>query len=396
MNFSAGMPGWGAGISPQAWMQQWQALFPQTLLGSLFATPGGAMPGAMPGAMFGAMPGMGTVPGMMPGVMPGLCQPGPAPAWGSGLWDALLSHLRQWAAAAGTQAQQAAAALATQTGARTETSAPAAAASGMPWTSLLPPWPGEAQLREWLTEKPVGPMREHIERWQQVAQAQLDYHQAAAEFGAQLGQIAQAAQAHFEQRLAQRAEAGEPLQSPRALFDEWVEAGEAVWAEQANGDAFISALGRYGNAELRLRAALQTQLDRLLETLGLPSRAEVDADHRRIAHLERELRRLKADLAGLQAHAAAAPDAATRAPASLLAAATATSATTPAGKPVQRSKRTPATRKATRKAAGRSAPAERTSPAAVSVLPVVTPPRAFAASAGKPPRDDKRKQEVPA
>ncbi len=164
-----------------------------------------------------------------------------------------------------------------------------------------------AALRESLSTPPVGPMREHIERWQQAMLAQLDYQDAAREFSAQLGETMKLAHSHLQARLAARAERNEPLASSRALFDEWIEAGEQAWAERAGSDAFVAALGRFTNAEMKVRAAKADQINRLAESLGLPTRGEVDADHRRIAQLERELRRLRSEVASLRDAAAAAP-----------------------------------------------------------------------------------------
>ena len=70
--------------------------------------------------------------------------------------------------------------------------------------------------------------------------AQLDYQDAAREFSAQLGETMRLAQTRLQERLAARAEKNEPVTSARALFDEWVEAGEQAWAERAGSDAFVA------------------------------------------------------------------------------------------------------------------------------------------------------------
>lgn len=286
MNFSAAMPGWGDGVSVQAWMRQWQALF-----APLAQTPWSGMAAAMPGFMSAWVPGM--VPGMT-------AHPGSVPPPPMDIWHALFSSFGQLAAEGYAQARQAAATMMPPTALHPGMAAPDMRAF---WQGLRAhgglPEPDTA-LREALDQVPVGPLREHLERWQHTVRAQLDYQHAASEFGALLRQITQQALTRFEQRLAARAESGEPIQTPRALFDEWIEAGEAVWAECANSETFITTFGRYGNAELRLRAALQDQLNRTVEAMGLPTRSEVDADHRRIAQLERELRRLQAQHAQSQ------------------------------------------------------------------------------------------------
>lgn len=245
-----------------------------------------------------------------------------------------------------------------------------------------------AALRESLSTPPVGPMREHIERWQQAMLAQLDYQDAAREFSAQLGETMKLAHSHLQARLAARAERNEPLASSRALFDEWIEAGEQAWAERAGSDAFVAALGRYTNAEMKLRAALSDQLNRVVGSLGLPTRGEVDADHRRIAQLERELRRLRAEVqtlrAGDQTGASHAPRAQSPRPSTPRPAAAAPVASDPpaaaAGARSARRAAAPAKAappRARRPAAKAPAPAPKRAKATVTMLPLVDAPRAL-------------------
>ena len=172
------------------------------------------------------------------------------------------------------------------------------------FSAAMPAGMDPAQWREMLSTPQVGPMREHAERWQQLLLAQLDQQEARRALGAQLGEILKLAMDHFRQRLAARAEPGKQIGSMRELFDEWIEAGEQAWAERASDDAFVAALGQYSNAQMRVRAAQAEQVNRVAKRLGLPTREEVDSDHRRIAHMERELRRMQRELDELRGAAA--------------------------------------------------------------------------------------------
>jgi len=49
----------------------------------------------------------------------------------------------------------------------------------------------------------------------------------------------------------------------------------------------------------RLRAGLQREVEQMSERIGLPTRSEMDAAHRRIAELERSLRRLQAQVVAM-------------------------------------------------------------------------------------------------
>jgi hypothetical protein len=85
---------------------------------------------------------------------------------------------------------------------------------------------------------------------------------------------------------------------PRTVEDAqtlWVEAAEALDALHAS-DAFLSSQAQVVAAALALRAAeAQATADWCAEN-GLASRAEVDALHRELAELRRELRALKRSL----------------------------------------------------------------------------------------------------
>lgn len=141
-----------------------------------------------------------------------------------------------------------------------------------------------------------GLAREHQERWQALAQALLDYQQASAAFSDVLAQVGVRAFERFESRLEERAEPGRQLDSARALFDLWIDAAEDAWQQIALTEPFRDAYGTLANAQMRLRAAVQTEIEHIGDLFGLPSRTEMDASHRKVAALERELRKLRSEL----------------------------------------------------------------------------------------------------
>lgn len=400
----------GQDFGLEAWMRPFREAM-TAFQGSAF--PGG-FPGALPGSFPGAFPGMGGAAPFsnMAGWFGGQAAPTP-PGWmqglgvgpASGAFTGFLQQLSELAQAqwqqllaqAGTGIDAEAGALANWRALVESVGTKMASAAG-PFALGPLPAVDTSALREALSTPAVGPLREHVERWQGAMLAQLDYQEAAREFSAQLGETMRLAQAHLRERLAARAAKDEPLTTSRALFDEWVEAGEQAWAERAGSDAFVAALGRFTNAEMKVRAAKADQINRMAESLGLPTRGEVDADHRRIAQLERELRRLRSEVASLRDAAAAAPavpPAAVKkpqpparpaaAPAAAPAPAPEAAAKAPAAKKTPRARgkaarsspaRAPA--KASSNAPVKPPPAAaRRSKASVSMLPLVDAPRAL-------------------
>src|SRR5690606_8866112 len=97
----------------------------------------------------------------------------------------------------------------------------------------------------------------------------------------------------FEDKLAAREEPGRQIETPRALFDLWIDAAEEAYAEIALSPEFRRAYADPVDAQMRVRAGLQGPVEQVCATLGMPPRTEADAAHRKIVELERALRRLR-------------------------------------------------------------------------------------------------------
>lgn len=144
----------------------------------------------------------------------------------------------------------------------------------------------------WLHLPAFGPAREHQERWQALAQAQQDYQQALGEYERVMLKVAVQAFERFESLLEARTEPGQQVTSARALFDLWIDAAEQAYAEVALSPEFRHVYGHLTNTQMRLRLGVQTEIEQICVALGMPGRTEVDSAHRKIAELERQLRRV--------------------------------------------------------------------------------------------------------
>jgi class III poly(R)-hydroxyalkanoic acid synthase PhaE subunit len=147
--------------------------------------------------------------------------------------------------------------------------------------------------RSWLGLPAFGFAREHQERWQQLAQAQLDLQQQSQAYQTLLGEAAQDAFVRFERKLEQRSAPGKQLDSVRGLFDLWIDAAEEAYAEVALSPRFRDAYAALVNAQMTLRGRTQKEVEQWCTQWGIPTRTEVDAAHRKVVQLERELRRLR-------------------------------------------------------------------------------------------------------
>lgn len=163
------------------------------------------------------------------------------------------------------------------------------------WVEDASPWL-DAWRREaggWLGVPAFGLGREHQERLQKLAQAQLDLQQNEAAYNALMLKSLQRAYEMFEGKLAEREEPGRQLKSARELFDLWIDAAEEAYADIALSPEFREVYGALVNAQMRLRAGVQKEVELAGAMFGMPTRTEVDSAHRKIAELERALRRMR-------------------------------------------------------------------------------------------------------
>lgn len=177
-----------------------------------------------------------------------------------------------------------------------------------PWLQQAAQWLQGLQRDSgpWLQMPGFGPARNHQARWRALAKAQQDYQtQLQAYLGLLQGAIDRAF-GLFEEKLREHEDPGRQLTNARAMFDLWIDAAEEAYAAAALSPEFRQVYADVANAQMRLRALLQRETEQVCEQVGLPTRTELDAAHRRIADLERRLRRLERD-EGQGATAAAGP-----------------------------------------------------------------------------------------
>jgi class III poly(R)-hydroxyalkanoic acid synthase PhaE subunit len=264
------------------------------------------------------------------------------------------------------------------------------------WVDDASPWLDAVRDEgmSWLRLPAFGAGREQQERLQALAAHVAEYQQASSAYAALMLKAQQEAFVIFEAGLIDREEPGRQIQSARALFDLWIDAAEEAYAEIALSPEFREVYGRLVNAQMRVRASVQRMVEDACAQLGMPTRSELDGAHRKLAQLEREIRRLRDAGATGGPAAERAARTASRPPAKR-------SATAASGPVAKRSTSAPAkpaagrsTTAATRPAAKRSTaatnrPAAKPSaagtsrPAAKRQTPAIARPAAKRAAAGK-------------
>ncbi len=222
------------------------------------------------------------------------------------------------------------------------------------WSDAAAPWLQSMQKEAATTfgMPTFGFAREHQERLQGLGRAQLDWQQALGAYHALLGKVSQDAFSRFESKLIDREEPGRQIGSVRALFDLWVDAAEEAYAEAALSVEYRHVYGTLVNTQMRMRNAMQSIMEQNATSAGLPGRAELDSAHRKIAELERLVRRIQRNAEA--ADEVASPPVRKTAP-------------TPVAKPKPATRPKPAAKKAAKPAARKTAipvkPARKAAPA---------------------------------
>jgi len=148
----------------------------------------------------------------------------------------------------------------------------------------------QAEGVSWLKAPAFGYAREHQEHYQKMALAFVEFQQAVKQYNALIMKSSQRSFEILELKIAERAEPGRQIDTVRALYDLWVDAAEEGYAEIALSDEFRKVYGDVVNAQMRVRAQLQQEVERIGVDLGMPTRSELNSVHKRLHDLRRELR----------------------------------------------------------------------------------------------------------
>lgn len=147
-----------------------------------------------------------------------------------------------------------------------------------------------SEATSWLRMPMFGADREKHEEQQKAARALVEFQTALQNYNQLMMRVAQAGFARFQKKFEEPATAGQSIESIRALYDVWVDAMEEAYAETALSDEFAKVYGELGNAQMRVRGALQKQVERVCADFNIPTRSELDGVHKKLQALRRELR----------------------------------------------------------------------------------------------------------
>ena len=139
--------------------------------------------------------------------------------------------------------------------------------------------------------------REHQERRQKLLRAALAFQDALGQYQELLGKAGRRGLDRLRDKLAEREQPGRQIDSLRGLYDLWIDAAEEAYAEIALSSEFRQVYGAMVNRQVALRQAMQIEVEHCCTEFGLPTRTELNAVHKRLHGMRRQLRALEEELA---------------------------------------------------------------------------------------------------
>ncbi|TFH49961.1 MAG: hypothetical protein E4H01_03235 [Lysobacterales bacterium] len=156
---------------------------------------------------------------------------------------------------------------------------------------------GLDQLRNALKEKferlyvpAFGPLHTQQQVTERLMATTLRWQRAATRVSELLSMVATDAVEKLIAALVGPDVSGPPVTSLRQLHDLWVDCGERAFAVAAHGEDFAAAQAELLAAMVEMRFEQRRQIEEWARAFNLPTRAEIDAIHRRLHELGRVLR----------------------------------------------------------------------------------------------------------
>lgn len=159
-----------------------------------------------------------------------------------------------------------------------------------PWSAGVSPGSAQgapASLADWPA---LGPMREHQQRWQRMAEAGRRIDEAQRRLQRLWSDALRQAAADFATRLQPPAPGAIDPDALRKLYDDWIDCAEDAYARMAHGEPFCNAQAELVNALSHWRQELRAGIEYSSKLLDLPTRSEINTLAQRLKAVETQLR----------------------------------------------------------------------------------------------------------
>ena len=182
--------------------------------------------------------------------------------------------------------------------------------------SSMSPMPGDV-----LRNMPHDPVRGHVDRmlsapglgytreeqtqYQDLMRRTLDYNKALQEYMGFYSKLGVKSVERMRGYLQGVIESGKSIDSARAIYDNWVQCCEAVYAEEVITPEYAKIHGHLINSQMALKKRMSVIVDEYLGALNMPSRSELRTLQDRLQEARRENKSLRSELNALKRQVAA-------------------------------------------------------------------------------------------
>lgn len=152
------------------------------------------------------------------------------------------------------------------------------------------------QLRKMLSTPGIGYSRESQEQLQELAKLMGGYQESLGEYLGVFSTQGTDSIKALREHMANLSKEEQEITTLRELFDIWVNVNEKLYAEFALSDQYQTVYGDMVNDFMRLKSAMNKQVESLYKAANLPTRSEFNAALQKQQRLKRENRALRKSL----------------------------------------------------------------------------------------------------
>lgn len=175
----------------------------------------------------------------------------------------------------------------------------------------------------------LGYTREEQGRYQDLIRCSMEYQAAMKDYNDFYSRLGTKSIERMGSYIQGIIDSGKPIDSARALYDNWVACCEAVYAEEVATAEYAQIHGHLVNSQMAFKKRMSVMMDEQLGALNIPGRCELRTLEDRLQETRRESKRLRHSLHALEKQVAtltgetqASPPTALKAPAPAAKAAT--------------------------------------------------------------------------
>jgi polyhydroxyalkanoate synthase subunit PhaE len=168
--------------------------------------------------------------------------------------------------------------------------------------------PSMMNAQHFLNMPAFGSSRESQERHTDLIKQMQAYMEAMQGYQALQNKSMKMAIDRMQSKVEERNQPGRELDSLKAIYDLWIDALEESFAEVALSPEYQTAYGRLVDAQMRVRANVQKQIELASGQFGMPTRTELEGVHQKLAEVRRTMRseiaELRAEIESLKSQVA--------------------------------------------------------------------------------------------